>query len=956
MKFVKTLILALVWVAYSLIAGQQAHAQTFIVDDDAQCSGANYTRIQDAVNDAPAGATIAVCPGIYAEQLRLDKALTLRGFGTDAQNQAVIRPSQLVESVNIGGTPVAAVVYVTNAVNVNLEGITVDGAANNVSDCLPYLIGVLYFNASGEIRGSTVKSIRLSDPQQAGCQSGVGIFVLSGSDAGDGFSNVQVIDNRLFDYQKAGIAANDAHTQVLIHNNTLTGDGAIATNAQDGIQVAFGARGVISNNTVSDHIYTPCETYENCTFAGKNIIVFQSDDVNVTGNILSRSQLNIRVTGNRTVIRDNSITDVITRDGIFVVGDFNDIISNSITNVSAAAVFVRGSYNTVAYNAITNAVRGVQESSPSSNNVFLGNTFINTQTQFALLSTLAAISGQAYAVNPDNTPLPLSGIAVTLAGGGAQLTTLTDSNGFYSFTNLAAADYTVTPTPNADYAFTPANRFLNLSGANITNADFIGASPSSAPPVVVINRATRQPDTTNRAPINFTVTFNEPVTEFDSSDIAVSGSARATNVLVTGTGANYNVAVSGFTTRGTVTAIVNAGAATDATGNVNPASTSSDNTVTYNAPDNITTPITVTTNADGGAGSLREAITLANLDGGADIINFNLAGGASQIINLTNALPPILETIIIDGATQPGFDGSPLVTLDGAAAGAGANGLTLETDGCTVRGLVITNFGGSGVRVTQGIGNRITRNSIFGNGGLGIDLGVSGVTANDAQDADAGANDLQNYPVIVSARRGSTIVNGTFNSVASQSFTLEFFYTNGIADAASAEGQEFIGAVNVTTDGNGNAVAGATAGSVITFGGDGSFTATFPTTAPAGSFVTATATNSAGGTSEFSAASRVPVQTTADEVLIEGFVRTAGGTNLANVTIRLTGSAQAATLTDAAGHYEFKVAAGGVYQVTASRRGLAFAPSRAAFGGITSNRTADFIAIAKGRAFRTRMK
>lgn len=355
MKFVKTLALALACVVCSLVAGQGAHAQTFVVDDDMQCSGATFTRIQDAINAAPAGATIAVCPGIYAEQLTINKALTLTGFQTDAQNQAVVRPSQLVESVNIGGTPVAAIVYVTNATNVNLEGITIDGAANDVADCLPYLMGVLYFKASGEIRASTIKSIRLSNPQLAGCQSGVGIFVLSGSDAGDGFSNVQITGNRLFDYQKAGIAANDAHTQVLINNNTLTGDGAIATNAQDGIQVAFGARGTISNNTVSDHIYTPCDTYNTCTFAGKNIIVFQSDDVSITGNTLSRSQLNIRVTGSRTNIRDNTIVDVITRDGIFVVGDFNDIISNSITNVSAAAIFVRGVYNTIAYNSITNA-------------------------------------------------------------------------------------------------------------------------------------------------------------------------------------------------------------------------------------------------------------------------------------------------------------------------------------------------------------------------------------------------------------------------------------------------------------------------------------------------------------------------------------------------------------------------------------------------------------------------
>ena len=48
-------------------------------------------------------------------------------------------------------------------------------------------------------------------------------------------------------------------------------------------------------------------------------------------------------------------------------------------------------------------------------------------------------------------------------------------------------------------------------------------------------------------------------------------------------------------------------------------------------------------------------------------------------------------------------------------------------------------------------GNTIRGNSIFSNGGIGIDLGGDGVTANDALDADNGPNQRQNYPIIVSA-------------------------------------------------------------------------------------------------------------------------------------------------------------------------------------------------------------
>jgi CSLREA domain-containing protein len=66
-------------------------------------------------------------------------------------------------------------------------------------------------------------------------------------------------------------------------------------------------------------------------------------------------------------------------------------------------------------------------------------------------------------------------------------------------------------------------------------------------------------------------------------------------------------------------------------------------------------------------------------------------------------------------------------------------------------GSVIAYNGGDGVNILFGSGNRIERNSIYSNGGLGIDLGADGVTPIDLNDADSGANNLQNFPAFVNA-------------------------------------------------------------------------------------------------------------------------------------------------------------------------------------------------------------
>ncbi len=158
--------------------------------------------------------------------------------------------------------------------------------------------------------------------------------------------------------------------------------------------------------------------------------------------------------------------------------------------------------------------------------------------------------------------------------------------------------------------------------------------------------------------------------------------------------------------------------------------------------------------------------------------------------------------------------------------------------------VALTN--GGGVHVYTGTGNTISGNTILSRTAtLAIDLNAAGtwppdgVTANDSCDADTGPNDLQNYPVLASAVAGasSTTIVGTLNSTASTAYSLEFFASPACHASGHGAGEQFLGTGSVTTDASCN----------------GTFAVTVPVAVPAGSVVTATATDPGGNTSEFSA-------------------------------------------------------------------------------------------------------
>jgi hypothetical protein len=193
------------------------------------------------------------------------------------------------------------------------------------------------------------------------------------------------------------------------------------------------------------------------------------------------------------------------------------------------------------------------------------------------------------------------------------------------------------------------------------------------------------------------------------------------------------------------------------------------------------------------------------------------------------------------GTNAAGTGGLPN-TYDGINLSSGAQSNQIGSPG---QGNLIAFNTGAGVAVHDPTttGNSIRGNSIFSNGSLGIDLNGDGVTLNNTGNVDSGPNHLQNYPILQTVTPGSTTtISGTLNSVATTTFTLDFYSSPTPDLSFFGPGDTYLGSAKVTTASTGNV----------------SFTIQLAAATSAGQWVTATATDPSGNTSEFSEARQLP--------------------------------------------------------------------------------------------------
>lgn len=178
--------------------------------------------------------------------------------------------------------------------------------------------------------------------------------------------------------------------------------------------------------------------------------------------------------------------------------------------------------------------------------------------------------------------------------------------------------------------------------------------------------------------------------------------------------------------------------------------------------------ITVVNVNDSGPGSLRQAILAADAATTPATIDFKIPGTGPETIKLHSALPLITKPVTIDGTSQPGYSGSPLIVLSGSGAGSGASGLSLTASaaGSVIRGLAIDSFSGVGVLVNGGskdvVANDdigITPAGLAAGNGTGVEIEGGAVHVSVSGDVIS----ANTYGVVISgAGTSANVVAGDF--------------------------------------------------------------------------------------------------------------------------------------------------------------------------------------------------
>lgn len=328
-------LVALIALVFAGSAGAQTRFVATTGTDAGNCTnaGAPCRTIQFAHTQATGGDTIQIAAGTYSEAPRITKSVTLNGAGAAS---TIIAP-QLVNQLP-GPPPTAAnssvILDISGAgINVTVQNLTVRFPSGQYPAVLVNPIYGVWITggANATIRDSVVTEIH--DANVSGEQTGD--CIRAGSVARGAAGTVLVENNVINRCQKTGISANEAGTIATITGNTISDGGLGERNvggprtssviAPNGIQVAFGARGAITNNTVRR---MQCELPS--PQCGGNI---NSDAAVGIGILLFNPGTATTVTGNTVETSDDGFAPYNVTGAIPVIATGNTFQNNRYRNV-----------------------------------------------------------------------------------------------------------------------------------------------------------------------------------------------------------------------------------------------------------------------------------------------------------------------------------------------------------------------------------------------------------------------------------------------------------------------------------------------------------------------------------------------------------------------------------------------------------------------------------------------
>jgi len=253
--------------------------------------------IQDAIDNASDGDTIIVAAGTYTEQLIINKSIDLvgqSGAKIVAPNNASRNTYKIQESSHTfdpivfayGGTYSAGndTVWGSGVIHVNISGFEIDGNNDGIGDVYA---GIFLRNVDGRIYNNYVHNMHVSSGNpQTFCIEGYGNL------------KVRVDNNTVMNYTRGGIVFNgdlgslpDPYT--IVENNTVVGNGISDGGgwAENGIQIGWGASGIVQYNDVS------ANGWPGGNWAGTGIIIPGTANVIVRNNDVHDNEVGISTVG-----------------------------------------------------------------------------------------------------------------------------------------------------------------------------------------------------------------------------------------------------------------------------------------------------------------------------------------------------------------------------------------------------------------------------------------------------------------------------------------------------------------------------------------------------------------------------------------------------------------------------------------------------------------------------------